>query len=118
MTRYVTLTVQVRPHAEQIEVDGRLFTDPALLWAYLHGGAAELARKPVSLRQSVFITSKQTDDWAAAIARGEYGPEAGSSGLAVGKPPGGVAITRIPAGRGVNTDNQEIKGKSMEDLGL
>lgn len=118
MTRYVTLTVQVRPHAESIECDGRVFTDPALLWAYLHGGASELARKPQSLRNSLFIASKQTDEWAKAIARGEYGPEAGSSGISYAKPPGGVAIIRVPAGRGVNISNQEIKGKSLEDLGL
>ncbi len=117
MTRFVTLTVQVRPHAEQIQVDGRTFTRPEELWAYLHGGASELARKPESLRQSLFISSAAADAWAQAIARGERGPEAGS-GISYAKPPGGVAITRVPQGRGLSTERQKIVGKTAEELGL
>lgn len=82
MTRFITLTVQVRPHAESVELDGQQFTDPVALWNYLHAGASSQLRKPPAVRQSVFVPLDQL----AALSAFEYKV-----------PPGGTQITRVPA---------------------
>lgn len=67
MTRQITMTVTVRPHAEAIELDGLRFTKPEELWAHLHGQASKEAGKPQSVRRSLFISSAVAEAWATAL---------------------------------------------------
>lgn len=85
MTRFVTFTVQVRPHGESIQLDGRTFTQPSELWAYLHLGASIEARKPEAVKNSVFLTSKDTDEWIHAM-------QSGGHEIEYSVPPGGISI--------------------------